>query len=281
MTVLTETQIRRVDISMGATVLTLDTLPVDVLYQIINHLDVEDIIYLGQVSKQFHQISWQRTTWLNAYRHSLLPRPPGPHSWHSTQYLRDTLVRSAKVAKKWPSADADPLARGQPETSPPSKPVSLRTIDLLDTGVDVVAGRWLVRKTCQREIWALDLDSGDGQGSEQLLFHCDTSMTIEHFLCTHTVDAEGNLLAFLVVATNKQQILSGESEISIFKLNRPEFGREGFDRSDGCFDVSLIRSISLGDSGGWYTLYNIILRHTLVIQTFDDSIWVMDTAAPY
>ncbi|KAF8141945.1 hypothetical protein EV363DRAFT_39665 [Boletus edulis] len=78
-------------------------LPVEITYQILLLLDPHELIHLQRVSKQFHAINNDSTLWRTVYAGAHLPRPPGPFPWQSTDFLRRTLVQSARLAQRWTS----------------------------------------------------------------------------------------------------------------------------------------------------------------------------------
>ncbi|KAH7919594.1 hypothetical protein BV22DRAFT_1133722 [Leucogyrophana mollusca] len=80
----------------------IEALLIDVLYVVASFLSVADVIRLRQVSRFFHDFTFDREVWSNLYRTIKLPRPPGPYVKQSTRFLEHALVTSAKVDLQWP-----------------------------------------------------------------------------------------------------------------------------------------------------------------------------------
>ncbi|EIW81609.1 hypothetical protein CONPUDRAFT_82469 [Coniophora puteana RWD-64-598 SS2] len=182
-------------------------LPVDVWLSILQHLQVEDILVLERVSKRFHSFIEQRSIWSDAYKRSLLPRPPGPFPSQSTRDLRSALIKSARLDRCWPP-------------SPTQPPASVLPLDLCKHArhFSLVLDRWLFYTCCPLsnhahpvdaaasaaltpEILYIDLHSSDKRSYPVA---CDALPSgISFFTCVGTpspdpdVDAGG--LAFAVV----------------------------------------------------------------------------------
>ena len=140
----------------------LDTLLDDLLYTIVSHLPVRDIICLRQVSekrlyltmllidmfpqtsKQFFRLTSERTVWGQVYRMSRLLLPPGPYQYQSVKDLENITARADKLETNWAS----------------SRVVSRRTISEGLRGpisLSLLLGRWLLAGDLQ-SLRCYDLD---------------------------------------------------------------------------------------------------------------------------
>jgi hypothetical protein len=140
----------------------LDTLPDDLLYTIVSHLPVRDIICLRQVSekrlyltislivmfsqtsKQFSRLTSERTVWGQVYRMSRLLLPPGPYQYQSAKDLENIIARADKLETNWAL----------------SRVVSRRTISEGLWGpisLSLLLGRWLLAGD-QQSLRCYDLD---------------------------------------------------------------------------------------------------------------------------
>ncbi|KAG6374749.1 hypothetical protein JVT61DRAFT_4125 [Boletus reticuloceps] len=81
------------------------------------------------------------------YTSAHLPRPPGPFPWQSTDFLRRTLVQSARLARHW--------------TSQPIRFLSRHSLPLRH-GDDCrwVCGRWLILRKSTKQLVSHNVDTG-------------------------------------------------------------------------------------------------------------------------
>ncbi|KAF8449357.1 hypothetical protein L210DRAFT_2661149 [Boletus edulis BED1] len=122
-------------------------LPVEITYQILILLDPHELIHLQRVSKQFHAIINDSTLWRTVYAGAHLPRPPGPFPWQSTDFLRRTLVQSARLAQRW--------------TSQPIRILSRHSLPLAYyDDCRWVCGRWLILRESTKQLVSHDVDTG-------------------------------------------------------------------------------------------------------------------------
>ncbi|KAH7926641.1 hypothetical protein BV22DRAFT_338391 [Leucogyrophana mollusca] len=227
----------------------LDTVPFDILYAITSFLDVASIIRLQRVSRSLYQGTQDRSVWTTAYRDSILPRPKGPYNWQSTSYLKETLIRSAKLALQWPSAcdrakDTTPTASVPPQGSPALVSHHIEFASDV-TRHDIIAGRWLLVWN-EREVWCWDIeaqlsphlrhsDSDFGPGSEPdspgdmgknsstspvLVYRCSDESEIVDLRSASFTNAYGCLQAFTVVEEQKIHLVA-KHVINVFKMGFP------------------------------------------------------------
>ncbi|KII92387.1 hypothetical protein PLICRDRAFT_470243 [Plicaturopsis crispa FD-325 SS-3] len=149
----------------------LETLPDDVVYAIVAHLPLQDVVRLRQTSKHFQRITHDRVVWADAYRRSSLLRPPGPFPSQPQTELEDILVTTSKVEAAW--------------TSPHPQPVSRRTIPSLkqQSKLRLLYGRWLLIGGPKQELACYDCDASADFGIPVARypgficdFACDTAM---------------------------------------------------------------------------------------------------------
>ncbi|KAH7913348.1 hypothetical protein BJ138DRAFT_1081744 [Hygrophoropsis aurantiaca] len=157
----------------------LDLLPADILYKILVHLPVDDLVRLEQVSKTLHNITQHRAIWSDAYEISTLPRPPGPFAWQSSTQLRSILETSARVDRNWPPHEESRF--------------SVRNIQLGDhwyNTFNLVFGRWLFAAT-PKTVRLFDLDDKLVQGQKIYSVGDSESATMSSFRCVDIVTPEG------------------------------------------------------------------------------------------
>ncbi|KAF8123242.1 hypothetical protein EV363DRAFT_1356662 [Boletus edulis] len=65
-------------------------MPSEVISHILCFLSPRDVVRLRVISKQFHDLSYDRALWRTLYRNARLPRPPGPFLSQSIQFFEHT-----------------------------------------------------------------------------------------------------------------------------------------------------------------------------------------------
>ncbi|KAH7915097.1 hypothetical protein BJ138DRAFT_1122900 [Hygrophoropsis aurantiaca] len=109
----------------------LQTLPDEILCDIINYLPIRCILLLRQVSRYLDAITHDRSIWAHAYHTSSLVRPPGPFAWQTAHMLESNLIQSARLSLNWPPNND-------------AKPVRSRVLNInWKSRDDLVLGRWL------------------------------------------------------------------------------------------------------------------------------------------
>ncbi|KAH7914530.1 hypothetical protein BJ138DRAFT_1143622 [Hygrophoropsis aurantiaca] len=188
---------------------TLDTLPLDILYRIISFTSVLDIIRFRQISRFFRELMQTDTIWRNAYRTTSLPRYPGPFPHQSAAFLRDTLVRSARVAQNW--APNVPVPTSQ-RTFEDNKHYSRRRFFM---------NRWLmgIDSDHKHSINCIDLDTASGVVTPSIIYRSDEGRFIHSHWYLSTTSLEGHTLAFAVVLeTGPCAIENALPNWQVFKL---------------------------------------------------------------
>ncbi|KAH7914531.1 hypothetical protein BJ138DRAFT_1110460 [Hygrophoropsis aurantiaca] len=177
---------------------TLDTLPLDILYRIISFTSVLDIVRFQQISKHFRELMQTGTIWRNAYRTTSLPRYPGPFPHQSAAFLRDTLVRSAKVAQNWapnvPVPTSQRTFEGDKDYSRPC----------------FFMNRWLMVIDDKHSINCVDLDTASGVVTPPISYRSDEGRFIEDHWYLSTMSPEGHTLAFAIVLEMTHTHLGGQ-----------------------------------------------------------------------
>ncbi|KAF8135104.1 hypothetical protein EV363DRAFT_1582298 [Boletus edulis] len=84
---------------------------VNVIHHILSLLSPCEIVRVRQVSKKFRDLTHSHDLWKEVYANARFPRPPGPFSWQSTQYLERTLVQSELASKTWTSQPLEMQSR--------------------------------------------------------------------------------------------------------------------------------------------------------------------------
>ncbi|KAF9556739.1 hypothetical protein CPC08DRAFT_76266 [Agrocybe pediades] len=79
-------------------------LPLDVVFEILGFLPVEDIIRIRYVCRSLRSASYQRTIWATAYKRSELLLPEGPSCDQDASQLEELLVRASRIRRNWTSS---------------------------------------------------------------------------------------------------------------------------------------------------------------------------------
>ncbi|KAG6379434.1 hypothetical protein JVT61DRAFT_11904 [Boletus reticuloceps] len=162
-------------------------LPSEVISHILCFLSPRDVIRLRVISKQFHDLSYDRALWRTLYRNARLPRPPGPFLSQSVQFFEHTLVQSERLADSW--------------TTQPMEAVSAVGIRLqgYQSHSIIVDGKWLVAFDEPHKMLAYDLDYDGGSQPHQLLWE-SASEIYSWDACT--VFSASELLVYIVFNTH-------------------------------------------------------------------------------
>ncbi|KAH7910326.1 hypothetical protein BJ138DRAFT_1101953 [Hygrophoropsis aurantiaca] len=174
-------------ISTSRSFTTLDTLPIDVLYHIIGFMPVLDIVRFRQTSLFFREVTGARAIWREAYRATSLPRDPGPFLHQSTATLKDSLIKSAKIARNW--APNEPI------------PTATRTFqdDRYYSNRRLFMGRWFMGIQEAQHINCTDLDSASGEVTPRVIYSCEGGPWIKYHAYLSTTSPKGHVLKFAVV----------------------------------------------------------------------------------
>ncbi|KAF8842402.1 hypothetical protein BDN67DRAFT_368635 [Paxillus ammoniavirescens] len=201
----------------------LGQLPIDVLYEILRSLSVQDIVRLQRVSKRFYEITQERIVWANAYYSTILPCPSGPHAGQDATFLKRQLIRSAKLEKNWPrrrvvsaprlnTADSTALrdahARREDAATRVYSPTSIRRFTLpipRPLTLTAITGRWIVVVT-GTGIWCVDLEAEEAQlaSTEEdyvvrpVELHKCVDTTLEFWFVVSAMDREGRVIGYVV-----------------------------------------------------------------------------------
>ncbi|KAF8967168.1 hypothetical protein BDZ97DRAFT_1656887 [Flammula alnicola] len=163
---------------MGKLVLHLVDLPMDVIYEILGHLAVEDIIRSRQVCRRLCQATCQRNVWISVYERSSLLLPEGPLPSQCSVELEASLVRAAKLHINWTSPR--PLVFTQRRFP--------RVLPTYDFDANVISGRYLQLAERDGISW-YDLDATD-MSKPILTYPCPTVMPLSGNL-NYQVNANG------------------------------------------------------------------------------------------
>ncbi|KAH7919050.1 hypothetical protein BV22DRAFT_1199714 [Leucogyrophana mollusca] len=211
-----------------------DTLPVDILYNIIAFLNVVDIIHLRQVSQRLFQVTQHRAVWHDAYSQSALPRPPGPFTWQSTQQLEYGLITTAKVERNWPPQVASPITSHKVTLAAGGRQFYL------------VFGRWILAGG-RNEVLCYDLDARGGEVNPTRVHFAASGADIQHFRCLETTSPGGEPLAFALIwerRKSSEESLGPSDVIKVFKFSSlPDPNIPS--NSTSSVELSLVREINL------------------------------------
>ncbi|KAH7915943.1 hypothetical protein BJ138DRAFT_827979 [Hygrophoropsis aurantiaca] len=188
--------------------LTLDSIPIEVLWYIISFISVFDIIRLQKVSKFFKDVTEVDIIWRNAYRTTSLPRCPGPFPHQSTETLKNALVQSARLTCNW----------ADPKSAP--RPTSRRNIDSQegDKQHDLLFGRWLMYiDKAQTQVKCVDLDVTNCEDIPVVVYR--STVKIRNFSCLATTTLDGQTSAFAIVLERRHQPVNSSATIKLFKLS--------------------------------------------------------------
>ncbi|KAJ3503984.1 hypothetical protein NLJ89_g8178 [Agrocybe chaxingu] len=172
---------------MGNTSCLSEDIPLDIIYEILGHLPVFDIIRLRQVSRRLRQASYQRSVWVNAYERANLLLPHAPISSRSTHELEAALVRASRIVWNWTSPKPTVCTRRR----------FPRELPTYDFDGNVVDGRYLMLAERSGLSW-YDLD-GDME-RPILVYPCPTILPMTGYL-NHQLNANQEGRGSLWVAT--------------------------------------------------------------------------------
>ncbi|KAH7913576.1 hypothetical protein BJ138DRAFT_605774 [Hygrophoropsis aurantiaca] len=152
-------------------------LPHEILCRIIIHVPLKCTIRLRQVSRLFHQLTYDRSIRVEIYLFSAseVMLPKAPFACQTTRYLERNLIQSAQLTPNWPpNRDAAPVRlRVIPHDI--SQPYRCKCL---------VRGRWLlvVENLSHFEriqYYDLDLDHGEQNGAPSTITRDPHSMLYE------------------------------------------------------------------------------------------------------
>ncbi|KAF9463636.1 hypothetical protein BDZ94DRAFT_1308546 [Collybia nuda] len=168
----------------------------ELLYEVLSHLRIEDIIRSRRVCKRLQEATHQRVVWSGAYQNSKLLIPEGPTSTQTAKDLEDILVEAAKIRRKWSTvSEAQAVSR---------KSLEVPSSYIYD--VAMISGHYLVVAT-QTEISWYDLNK---DGKEQLgapiaIYQKENLISAGMQLLSVQVNAnrEGKDIAYVAFASNR------------------------------------------------------------------------------
>ncbi|KAH7904577.1 hypothetical protein BJ138DRAFT_894666 [Hygrophoropsis aurantiaca] len=173
------------------------TLPLELICKIINHLPIESILRLRRVSKHLNQVTYDRSIWDHAYRTCALVLPPGPFTWQTAHTLESNLVQSARLSLNWPP-------------NPDAKPVRVRSMNLphFESKFALICGRWLVaiRRNEASQIVCYDMDKAEEPTAEEeesytILYECPEkdAMIEQLFAATFLSEIRDDAIGIVVI----------------------------------------------------------------------------------
>ncbi|KAF8442302.1 hypothetical protein L210DRAFT_3536267 [Boletus edulis BED1] len=239
---------------------------VNVIHHILSLLSPCEIVRVRQVSKKFRDLTHSHDLWKEVYANARFPRPPGPFSWQSTQYLERTLVHT--LSKIWTSQPPKMLSR------------TLTNRKGRDYIWTVVFGRWCIFLEGNK-IQCHDIDSDTFHSLYKGIAYPSSWFTAN---MASTADINGHrqselrrLLAFRV---NDDGFSEPESialtRIESQELDAWQFG-DSFHGSTPFITVRRYHPCLILDllylAATWYN--NVILTRTHVI-----SVWMYTTSGP-
>ncbi|KAF8903167.1 hypothetical protein CPB84DRAFT_1845985 [Gymnopilus junonius] len=153
-------------------------LALDIIFEILGHLSIEDIVRIRHVCQRLLQASYQRSVWDTVYKRSDLFLPDGPFSSQSSSRLEALLVRATKINWTWTSP------------RPPifTKRRFPRELPIYNFTADVISGRFL-QLTQEDGIAWYDLDSSNIR-TPVLTYPCYSVVTTSGYL-KYQVNANG------------------------------------------------------------------------------------------
>ncbi|KAF5315212.1 hypothetical protein D9619_007099 [Psilocybe cf. subviscida] len=181
--------------------LTLGALPIDVIYEILGHLTVEDLLRTRRVCKKLFAASQQRNVWASIYQRSPLLLPDERISKYSSHELEAALIRASKVHMNWTRSEEPVFSRRRYPHELPTYNFAAR----------VIAGRYLQVAERGGISW-YDLDSGD-IGTPVLHYPCSSIVPMAAY-CKHQVNAEGGGMYSVWVT-----FLSSPGTLEVLKLS--------------------------------------------------------------
>ncbi|KAG0707902.1 hypothetical protein DFH29DRAFT_558719 [Suillus ampliporus] len=187
----------------------IQNLPDEVLFVILEFVDVLDVVVLYKVSKLFHRLLHDELYWRKSYEKRRIPRPPGPFKGQSTTYLREILVRSARVQRNWP-----PFVRSPNSTS-------RVTLQSAKQNLSIIHGRWLITGDSPL-ILCYDTCSSnpDWNTSPQIFYR--PHLQANFFSCFSTTAEDGQELIFAVSET---QVGAVRRKLNLFTIEiDPDYG---------------------------------------------------------
>ncbi|KAG1741521.1 uncharacterized protein EDB91DRAFT_1130907 [Suillus paluster] len=177
-------------------------LPDEVLFIILEFVDVLDVVVLYKVSKLFHRLLHDEWYWRTSYKRRRIPRPPGPFEGQSTTYLREILVRSARVQHNWP-----PFAR-----SP--NPTSRVTLQSAKQNLSIIQGRWLITGDSPL-LLCYDTCSSDPDWDTSPQVFYQPHLQANFFRCVSVTAEDGQELIFAVSDT---QVGTVRRKLNLFTI---------------------------------------------------------------
>jgi len=174
----------------------LDRLPFDVLFSVLEHLEVHDLVRASQVSHYFSAALQYRTVWKAAYTHTTLARPPGPCIGQSLHDLRSTLCTSARVERSWPPAPA----RQNPRVR--SVPISSKNVFC-----GVISCRWMLVAD-RDKIDCYDHEMKLAEGGKGPVYVPPPGCQIRFFKCFDAKAEGGEQVAYAVC----EEVLDGDQD---------------------------------------------------------------------
>ncbi|KAF8195580.1 hypothetical protein BJ912DRAFT_148677 [Pholiota molesta] len=150
--------------------LQLECLPLDIIFEILGHLSVEDIVRTRRACRRLWQVTYQRNVWVSIYERSNLLLPEGPFPSQCEAELESHLVRAAKLDHNLTSSRPIALSRRR----------FPRILPAYDFDANVISGRYLQLAERNSISW-YDLDSGD-MSKPILNYPCATVAPIAGYL---------------------------------------------------------------------------------------------------
>lgn len=152
--------------------------PLDIIYEILGHLSVEDIVQAREVCQRLRQATYQRSVWVNVYERSDFLLQKGPLSSQSSMELECSLIRAAKINRNWTSGKPTIYTRRR----------FPRTLPTYDFDSNVISGRFLQLAESTGISW-YDLEADD-IATPVLTYPCLSVVPMAGYL-NHQVNAIG------------------------------------------------------------------------------------------
>ncbi|OAX34729.1 hypothetical protein K503DRAFT_868735 [Rhizopogon vinicolor AM-OR11-026] len=182
-------------------------LPDEVLFIILEFVDVLDADVLHKVSKLFYRLLHDECYWRTAYRKTRIPRPPGPFEGQPTSYLRETLIRSAKVQLNWPPFVWSP----HPTSRITFSRVALSAAKL---HLSIIHGRWLITGDSPLMLCYDTCSSNPDWATSPQIFY-QPHLTANFFRCFSMTAEDGQELIFAVSDT---QVGTVRRKLNLFTI---------------------------------------------------------------
>ncbi|KAF8158168.1 hypothetical protein B0H34DRAFT_444051 [Crassisporium funariophilum] len=160
-------------------VVDLEEIPMDVLYEILGHLPIADIIQCRRVCQRLRQASYERSVWVSAYEQSIYLLPDGPTPSQSSQDLESILVRAVKIHWNWTSTS---------QTTKYIRRTFPHALPTYEFDADVIGGRYLLLAKEDGLSW-YDLDGID-LGTPVLTYPCPMVVPMSGWL-NYSANANG------------------------------------------------------------------------------------------